>query len=848
MTGKLIARLIALTAPILFCSRIVFALPDIVFITQPPNPTDFATANATFGNHLATLTSIPRGGDLYIRYADGTLKNITASAGFGAAGFQGAQAIAVRDPVVHWDGKKILFSMVIGAPTEQYQVNTYAWQLYEVTGIAKNEAPIITKVANQPTTYNNVMGTYSSTDRIIFVSDRPRDNLSHTHPQRDEYESTPTNTGLWSLNPQTGELQHLDHAPSGDFSPSVDSFGRIIFTRWDHLQRDQQNRCSQPSYSALNYVSESNGASTIDSDAEVYPEPRGACEDDPNDNLDLHSFNHFMPWMMNQDGSEMETINHIGRHELADYIGRSFNNDPDIEEYYGQYPRVNQHAVTNLFHLIEDPVMRGRYYAVSAPEFGTHASGQIVRFDAPPSAKGDEISIISITHPDTGTIDDTPSGQHIGFSRDPVPLSDGAIIAAHAPATVEDSNLGSSSAPQSRYAFRLKTFTSNGQYFIPQTTLTSGITKTVSFWSPDELVTYTNVTMWELQPKEIKVTTRPLSPVPPLVPAPEYQIFTDEGVDPAVFKSFLRDNNLALIVSRNVTTRDQQDRQQPTNLKVAHSSTSTLRTDGRLYEVSHLQIFQGDLIRGYGASSGAGSGRRVLAQPLHSVDINPSDETAPAGGVRLGDDGSMAAFVPARRAITYQLTDPTQKGVVRERFWLTFQPGEIRVCGSCHGINSLDQAGNPPPQNSPEALRALLRHWKQLPTATPTPVPQSNIPAIKLKVKLQTSRQRRTGPIRPARVRLTIDGQNEYARNAAFSIEVVAGSISCGEVFNAKTGTSGNSVVTSKPLRLSKRSTTLRFRVVYANQLLRSAKLQIPPSSRKSLKKARLCAAIKNAF
>ena len=36
------------------------------------------------------------------------------------------------------------------------------------------------------------------------------------------------------------------------------------------------------------------------------------------------------------------------------------------------------------------------------------------------------------------------------------------------------------------------------------------------------------------------------------------------------------------------------------------------------------------------------------------------------------------------------------------------QAGEVRVCASCHGINTADQAGNPPPSNEPQALRKLL--------------------------------------------------------------------------------------------------------------------------------------------
>ena len=60
-------------------------------------------------------------------------------------------------------------------------------------------------------------------------------------------------------------------------------------------------------------------------------------------------------------------------------------------------------------------------------------------------------------------------------------------------------------------------------------------------------------------------------------------------------------------------------------------------------------------------------------------------------------DGSQATIVPANRAMTWQLTDAAGASVVRERYWVTFQPGEVRVCGSCHGVNQYDQAGHVPP-------------------------------------------------------------------------------------------------------------------------------------------------------
>ena len=88
----------------------------ILFVSQVPIPDDYTTIGSVFGNQRADLDSAGRGGDLWIRYPNGTLKNLTAAAGFGTTGFQGANAIAVRDPAVHWSGSKAVFSMVVGAP------------------------------------------------------------------------------------------------------------------------------------------------------------------------------------------------------------------------------------------------------------------------------------------------------------------------------------------------------------------------------------------------------------------------------------------------------------------------------------------------------------------------------------------------------------------------------------------------------------------------------------------------------------------------------------------------------------------------------------------------------------
>jgi hypothetical protein len=102
-----------------------------------------------------------------------------------------------------------------------------------------------------------------------------------------------------------------------------------------------------------------------------------------------------------------------------------------------------------------------------------------------------------------------------------------------------------------------------------------------------------------------------------------------------------------------------------------------------------------------------------------AVAANPPATVTPQARVQVALDGSVAAFVPARRAMSWHLSDPNHTPVVRERYWLTFQPGEVRVCASCHGINTKSQVNQNPPTNTPSALTALLQFWKSQQAAVP---------------------------------------------------------------------------------------------------------------------------------
>ncbi len=702
----------------------------ILFVTQVPIPSDFGNVASTFGSHMARPKSAPCGGDLWIRYANGTLRNLTQEAGYGNSGLQGANAIAVRQPSVSWCGMKAVFSMVHGAPLAGDDSARF-WQLYEVTGFAPGETVQITKVANQPANANNVSPCYASNGRILFASDRPRNGQPHLYPQLDEYEEIPTNTGLWSLNPQNGNLHILNHSPSGVFHPFVDSYGRIVFTRWDHLERDQQTDLEilgQGFYGTFNYSDESAFAFDTGSNAEVFPEPRTQWISFVNNNpgytgplngwephLIGQAQNHFLPWTMNQDGTEEETLNHIGRHELFGSFPKSRNDDSNIQTFFQFPPQVaNFQIVDNLMQLSEDPNAPGSYYGVDAREFFTHSAGQIVHVRAPKGQSANNMQVTYITHRETHTTDETPGPEHTGLYRNPIRMSDGIGVVVHTSDTVKDDNIGTSAAPRSRYEFRLKVLVPYDGHFRAGPPLTSGLSKSLEWWDPFVKLSYSG-DLWELDPAE--VAPRPVPPVPtPSLPGPELQALADEGVALQDLVAWLKSRDLALFVSRNVTTRDANDKQQPYNLRVP-GGVQTVGTGGKVYDVEHLQIFQGDQVRGLQnppfLAPHLTGGRRVLAQELHDSDaINPPNPTGPGGSVRVAPDGSVAALVPARRAMAWQLTDGEGDAVVRERYWVTFQPGEVRTCFSCHGVNGQDQSGSPPPTNKPQALKTLLQHLK----------------------------------------------------------------------------------------------------------------------------------------
>ncbi|HRK60498.1 MAG TPA: T9SS type A sorting domain-containing protein, partial [Candidatus Kapabacteria bacterium] len=346
------------------------------------------------------------------------------------------------------------------------------------------------------------------------------------------------------------------------------------------------------------------------------------------------------------------------------------------------------------------------------------------RFSGKLHENPEEMIINEITHSSTaGSVElgQTANAHHSGRYRDPLPLTNGTLLAVHSESKNPNGNNGTSSQPKIRYNFRIKTLRQEiidgKQLYVADKPLTSGIVRGVKYYDGNDYFIAQNDTLWELEPVEVTARTVPPMKKETTLSSSESDVFSEIGVDEQIFRKWMNDNNLGLIVSRNVVTRDRNDDNQPFNLRVPNG-VEHIVNDGTVYDVEYMQIFQADLIRGQGGAGGhttPNPGRRVLPQVLHheqSLLMNNDKNNKVKGSVKIASDGSMAAIVPAHRALSWQLTDGKGTPVVRERYWVTVQSGEIRVCASCHGINTVDQLGLSKPMHKPEALRQLLQHWK----------------------------------------------------------------------------------------------------------------------------------------
>src|SRR5262249_36440496 len=162
---------------------------------------------------------------------------------------------------------------------------------------------------------------------------------------------------------------------------------------------------------------------------------------------------------------------------------------PNLTYYVDPSLHANQLYIRGdggLLQLREDPNAPGEFLATDAPEFGTGAGGTLMRLTGAPSINADDMVLTAVTP----TSDDALVPHQPGYFRNPLPMSDGTLLAVHTAATGQLQNLGNTAAPNWSYQYRLKILTKQGSFFAPVVSLTAGISKSVSWWTPDTLASY----------------------------------------------------------------------------------------------------------------------------------------------------------------------------------------------------------------------------------------------------------------------------------------------------------------------------------------------------------------------
>ena len=151
-----------------------------------------------------TLNRSWGGGNLYVLSPispDGELRPLT--------NFTGA---SLSDPVVSFDGQKILFSMrAPGSPTRNiYEIDADGTNLRQVTNGGGHDFDPV----------------YLPDGRILFTSSRAG--------EMDEYNHAPAEH-MYVCNEDGSALERISFNQSDDFDPVLLPSGRIMYTRWEHF-------------------------------------------------------------------------------------------------------------------------------------------------------------------------------------------------------------------------------------------------------------------------------------------------------------------------------------------------------------------------------------------------------------------------------------------------------------------------------------------------------------------------------------------------------------------------------------------------------------------------------------
>jgi hypothetical protein len=208
LTSGLVEELQAFKKQVLFANPVLTRSP-ILFVTRQQYQADHHNTHDFFpsAQHEFNMGSFTPGGALKILDAStGKVRTLLATA-----------TGVIRDPDVHFDAKKIVFSMRrdLGDSYHLYEINVDGTGLTQLTTLKDAD---------------DLDPLYLPDGHIVFSSTRePKYCLCNRHIM----------ANLYSMEADGANIIQISKNPLFDNKPSLMPDGRILYTRWEYVDREQ---------------------------------------------------------------------------------------------------------------------------------------------------------------------------------------------------------------------------------------------------------------------------------------------------------------------------------------------------------------------------------------------------------------------------------------------------------------------------------------------------------------------------------------------------------------------------------------------------------------------------------
>jgi len=213
--------------------KIAFANPLLDFDSIMFIKRDFLPSGGLLGNHMCDqyfgFQAVAGGGVFVLEGAFGAapaVRDVLADSVCENGRFKGSRLVpgGFLSPELSYDGKTILFAYTEGEPTRFKWTERSTFHIFRVNVDGSGLVQLTDGAVN------DFDPCWLPGGRIVFVSER-RGGYGRCHPR-----PVPLYT-LHSMRADGADIVRLSHHEANEWHPSVNADGRIVYTRWDYVDR-----------------------------------------------------------------------------------------------------------------------------------------------------------------------------------------------------------------------------------------------------------------------------------------------------------------------------------------------------------------------------------------------------------------------------------------------------------------------------------------------------------------------------------------------------------------------------------------------------------------------------------